>query len=310
MFSTNGTDPNREGVTPPPSTLGTASTGTASTHTASTGPAKGASERRLQVEGGTLAYDDEGTGPLVVLVPGLGDLRQEYRFLARELVAAGYRTVSLDLRGHGGSSVGWDDYGRKAAGGDLLALIEALDAGPATIVGNSFSAAPAVWAAAERPDAVDALVLIGPFVLPQPAKPLLQALTRVLFAGPWKVAAWSAYFGTLFPTRKPADFRAYRAALRANLAEPGRFEAVKAMMFSSEPDIAQRLAEVAAPTLVVMGSKDPDFTDPADEARRLADGLRGESLMIEGAGHYPHSEMPEAVATPVLAFLERTRRGA
>jgi len=233
-----------------------------------------------------------------------------HRFLASDLVDAGYRAVSVDLRGHGGSSVGWADYSRKAAGADLLALIDALDAGPATIVGNSFAAAPAVWAAAERPAAVEGLVLIGPFVLPQPAKPVMQAMMRVLFTGPWKVAAWSAYFTTLFPTRKPADFPAYRTALRANLAEPGRFEAVKAMMLSSEPDIARRLDGVATPTLVVMGSKDPDFGDPADEARRLAESVRGEVVMIEGAGHYPHSEMPEVTSPPILAFLERVRRGA
>lgn len=274
-----------------------------------TSPTEGASHK-LSVAGGTLSYDDQGTGPLVVLMPGLGDLRQEYRFLMKDLLTAGYRTVSVDLRGHGGSSVGWADYSRKAAGADLLDLIDALGGGPATIVGNSFAAAPAVWAAAEKPEAVEGLVLIGPFVLPQAPKPAMQALMQVMFTGPWKVAAWQWYFGTLFPTRKPADFAAYRRALRANLAEPGRFAAVKAMMFSSEPDIAQRLGEVKTPALVVMGSKDPDFADPADEARRLAEGLRGEVLMIDGAGHYPHSEMPEATSEPILAFLERVRRGA
>jgi len=284
-----------------PATDGPVSKGTAMSETTT---------KQLHVDGGTLAYDDRGTGPLVILMPGLGDVRQEYRFLANDLVAAGYRAVSVDLRGHGGSSTGWRDYSRKAAGEDLLALVEALDAGPATIVGNSFAAAPAVWAAAERPAAVEGLVLIGPFVLPQPARPLVQALMRVLFAGPWKVAAWSWYFGTLFPTRKPADFRTYRAALRANLAEPGRFEAVRAMMLSSEPEIARCLEQVSAPALVVMGSKDPDFGDPAGEAMRLAEGVRGEVVMIEGAGHYPHSEMPEATSAPILAFLERVRRGA
>jgi hypothetical protein len=39
---------------------------------------------------------------------------------------------------------------------------------------------------------------------------------RIMFSGPWKVHAWTWYHGTLFPTRKPADYDAYRAALRAN----------------------------------------------------------------------------------------------
>jgi len=264
----------------------------------------------LRVDGGTLAYDVAGAGPLAVLVPGLGDLRQEYRFLAPRLAEAGYRVVTMDLRGHGGSSVGWPSYSRKALGADLLALCDHLGGGPAVLVGNSFAAAGLVWAAAERPQAVSGLVLIGPFVLPQPAKPATQALMKVLFAGPWKVAAWSMYFGTLFPSRKPADFDAYRARLRANLAEPGRFEAVRAMMLSAEPDIAERLGEVRAPALVVMGSRDPDFADPAGEARRLAGGLQGEAVLVEGAGHYPHSEMPAETSAPILRFLERVRRGA
>ncbi|MEJ2357921.1 MAG: alpha/beta hydrolase [Deinococcales bacterium] len=265
---------------------------------------------RLHVDGGTLAYEDQGEGPLVILVPGMGDLRQEYRFLAPRLVEAGHRVVSVDLRGHGGSSVGWSDYSRKAAASDLLALVDQLDAGPATLVCNSFTAASGVWAAAERPGAVSGLVLIGPFVLPQPARPLMQVLMRVLFTGPWKVAAWSWYFGTLFPTRRPADFGAYRAALRANLAEPGRFEALRAMMLGNEPEIADRLPDVTAPSLVVMGSKDPDFGDPADEARRLAEGLGAELVLIDGAGHYPHSEMPDATFGPILDFLKAVHRGA
>lgn len=265
---------------------------------------------KLSVDGGTLAYEEQGSGPLVLLVPGLGDLRQEYRFLEPRLVEAGYRAVSVDLRGHGESSVGWPSYSRKALGSDLLALIDHLGGGPATIVANSFAGAGAVWAAAERPEAVESMVLIGPFVLPQPARPVLQVLMRLLFGGPWKVAAWSWYFGTLFPTRKPDDFETYRAALRANLAEPGRFEAVRAMMLSSEPEIAERLAEVRAPALVVMGTRDPDFGDPAEEARRLATGLRGEVDLIEGAGHYPHSEMPDEAAADILAFLSGVSHGA
>src|SRR5258706_7539642 len=56
------------------------------------------STRYLEVPGGRLAYDDTGTGPLVVCLPGLGDLRASYRFLAPRLVAAGDRVVTIDLR--------------------------------------------------------------------------------------------------------------------------------------------------------------------------------------------------------------------
>ncbi len=57
----------------------------------------------LDRPGGRIGYDVAGAGPLVVLVPGMGDLRAAYRFLAPPLRAAGYRVACADLRGHGDS---------------------------------------------------------------------------------------------------------------------------------------------------------------------------------------------------------------
>ena len=104
---------------------------------------------------GTIAYDDShGDGELVVLFPGMGTLRSEYRFLAPTLVEAGYRVVTADLRGHGESSVDWPEYTLPAAGQDILDLIGYLDAGPGHVIGNSFSPGAAVWAAVDRPSIV------------------------------------------------------------------------------------------------------------------------------------------------------------
>ena len=113
---------------------------------------------------GVIAYDDMGAGPLVICIPSMGDLRTEYRFLAPQLVAAGHRVLTMDVRGHGESSTGWPDYTVGAIGSDIVALIRSLAAGPATIVGASMAAGAAVWAAAEAPELVSRLVLIGPFV--------------------------------------------------------------------------------------------------------------------------------------------------
>src|ERR1700690_2074417 len=112
---------------------------------------------------GRVAYDVAGHGPLVVLVPGMGDLRGAYRFLAPALRDAGYRVACTDLRGHGDSDATFASYGDVETAGDILALIEELG-GPATVVGNSMGAAAATIAAAEQPDLVSGLVLVGPFV--------------------------------------------------------------------------------------------------------------------------------------------------
>ena len=111
----------------------------------------GPSTRFLDRPAGRIAYDDIGAGPLVVMVPGLGDLRGEYRFLAPRVAAEGFRVVTMDLRGHGESSAGWSDYSTSAVGGDIAALVAHLAAGPAIVVGTSLGAGAAVVAAATAP---------------------------------------------------------------------------------------------------------------------------------------------------------------
>lgn len=257
---------------------------------------------------GRIAYDDSGgAGPLVVAIPGLGDLRQEYRFLAPRLVAAGYRVVTMDVRGHGESSVDWPDYFTQSVGADALALVESLKAGPALLIGTSMAGGAIAWAAAERPDLVAGLVLINPFVRPIPASALQTLMVKTLMRRPWGPTAWGYYYQSLYPTQRPADFDEYKVGLVANLKQPGRFEAAVAMMNDDKAAIEPRLGEVRAPALVLMGSKDPDFPDPAAEGRLVAERLRGATNVIDGAGHYPHVEFPEPTAAQVLTFLAEAR---
>ena len=68
--------------------------------------------------------------------------------------------------------------------------------------------------------------------------------------------------------------------------------ALRAMLELSKADTAVILSQSRVPALVVMGTKDPDFPDAAAEARWLASELQAECLIIDGAGHYPHAEMP------------------
>jgi pimeloyl-ACP methyl ester carboxylesterase len=256
---------------------------------------------------GTIAYDDsQGDGELVLMWPGMGALRGEYRYLAPTLVEAGYRAVSADLRGHGDSSVGWSEYTLPAVGRDILALIDHLGAGrPAHVVGTSFSPGAAVWAAAERPEAVRSLILIGAFVREAQLSVLQKLALAVLLSGPWKVPAWGMFYKTLYPTRQPDDFGEYIAQLQATLREPGRFAALKGLGSASRAESEDRLSQVKAPALVVMGTKDPDWPDPEAEARFIAGALSAELLLVEGAGHYPQTEMPEQVAPAVLDFLAK-----
>jgi pimeloyl-ACP methyl ester carboxylesterase len=260
----------------------------------------------LERPGGRIAYEVRGEGPLVVAVPGMGDLRSEYRALVPELVAAGYRVATMDLRGHGESDATFDAYDDVAAGTDLLALVEHLG-GPAVLVGNSMGAGAAVWAAAERPDLASALVLIGPFVRNAPTGFGATLAFRLALLKPWGPAAWNAWYARLYPGRAPADLAEHRGRIRESLRRPGHWRAFVATTHSSHAPAEARLGDVTAPTLVVMGEKDPDFKDPVAEARFVSDRLGGEVLTVPGSGHYPHAEFPEIVSPAIMRFLDGIR---
>jgi pimeloyl-ACP methyl ester carboxylesterase len=253
---------------------------------------------------GRIAYDVAGDGPLVVCAPGMGDLRSVYRFLAPDLVDAGYRVATMDLRGHGDSDATFSSYDDVAAATDLLALVDELG-GSAILVGNSMAAGAAVWAAAEAPDLAAGLVLMGPFVRNTPVGFVARLSFRLALLRPWGPAAWNAYYAKLYPGRPPADLDAHRARIRESLRRPGHWRAFVTTTHTSHAPAEARLDEVRAPALVVMGERDPDFPDPAAEARLVAERLNGKVVMVPGAGHYPQAEFPEIVTELVVEFLRR-----
>jgi pimeloyl-ACP methyl ester carboxylesterase len=265
-----------------------------------------ASETRfLAVDGGQIAYDDTGgNGPLILAIPGMGDLRSEYRLLRPGLQGAGYRVVTMDVRGFGETSARWDDYSAHAVGRDALALIEYLNAGSAVILGNSFAAGSALWAAHDAPARVSGVVLLGPIVRDVKAPWFAMLAMKIGFAGAWRVWFWTTYWNSLFPKHKPADQDQVKAAITKNLREPGRMAALQVMIGLSKADTAAIISRSRVLALVVMGTRDPDFPDAAAEARWLASELHADSLIIDGAGHYPHTEMPELVAPKLLSFID------
>jgi pimeloyl-ACP methyl ester carboxylesterase len=275
----------------------------------------------LNIGGGQIAYEATGDGPLVVLSPGIGDRRQAYRFLAPELAQAGYRVASADLRGHGESSMGWasvtgkDAITRTDVANDLLALIRHLG-GPAVIVGHSISGGAATIAAATAPELVGGIVEINPFTRTQRLdlagllriRRYRRGMTRLLGAQLLRsLGLWMRYLDVAYPT-KPADYEGYMAALRAKLSEPGRMAEFIKTGKSTPADAQAQLSSIRCPALVIMGSLDPDFADPRAEGEAIAAAMPaglGEVAMVDGAGHYPHAQCPDEVATLVIGFLKQ-----
>ncbi|MFF2621627.1 alpha/beta fold hydrolase [Oerskovia jenensis] len=263
---------------------------------------------------GRVAYTVTGAGPLVVAVPGMGDLRSTYRDLVPPLVEAGYRVAVLDLRGHGDSDTTFRTHGDVATGQDLLALVEHLG-GPAVLVGNSMGAGAAAWAAAEAPGAVAGLVLLGPF-LRDPAMSAAKAaasrsLYRVALARPWGAAAWAGFYSTLTKGRRATWHAEHVAAIRASMREPGRLRSFRELALAlTHAPVEARLPEVHAPAIAFMGSLDPDFTDPGAELAWIQESVGAEGHLVPDVGHYPQHQAPDVVVPATLAFLAGLRADA
>lgn len=266
-----------------------------------------------------LAYDVTGDGPLVVLSPGIGDSRRAYRFLVPELVTAGYRVATVDLRGHGDSSMNWtshdgsDAISRTDVAGDLVALIDHLG-GPAVIVGHSISGGAATIAAATAPVLITAIVEINPFTKTQKLNvPSLftvrryrRAMLRLMRTMKFKsLHQWMRYLDVAYPIKSP-DHDQYLAELSDSLSSPGRFDEFLKTGGSTPADAESQLPHILCPAMVIMGTADPDFPDPHAEGlaivRAMPPGI-GTLEISYGSGHYPHVDAPELIIELILPFL-------
>jgi pimeloyl-ACP methyl ester carboxylesterase len=295
---------------------------------------------------GQVSFDDSGdidgseSKPIFVCLPGIGDTRSSYRFLAPLLHGAGYRTLRSDIRGMGASSAKFDDFSAESVGKDIVALISHVRSLTGQrkrrfiLVSNSMTAAAAVYASAELgKKVVTHIVMLGPFVRDAEMGSLLKGFLRVLMGmnfnepeytflihailtpnsfhlmtagGFWGVSSWGMYYKSLFKTNTPSDQAQHVQEIQNNLREPGRHSAMIKTLFASKATCTARISEVKSKVLVLMGSKDPDFTKPADEVAWIKANFREglvQSEMVEGAGHYPHQEFPQTVAQSILDFV-------
>ncbi|RMI27669.1 alpha/beta hydrolase [Nocardia stercoris] len=272
----------------------------------------------VELSGGRIACDVLGEGPLVLLAHGIGDHRQAYRDVAPRLVAAGYRVVNMDIRGHGESSLDWvSETGRAAisrtdVARDMVEVIKHFG-GPAVVVGHSISGGAATIVAATAPESVAGIVEINPFTLVQKfdvpgffrVRRYRQGMLRLGLAATGSLRWWLRYLDVAYPS-KPADYATYMAELAATLREPGRMAEFMKTGKSTPADAQAQLPNVGCPALVIMGTSDPDFVDPTAEGEAVISAMPpgvGQLATMAG-GHYLHSEKPEATNELIVSFLE------
>lgn len=252
-----------------------------------------------------LAHDDTGgTGRLVVMLPGAGDVRSEYRFLTDRLVDAGHRVVAADLPGHGDSKVA-KEYTVESTSAALVQLLEHLDGGPAVVVACSFAPAAAVWAAVERPELFAGIVSLSPhFHADGSVKGrVLDRAIRVLMRGPWAPGVWAKLYEGWYKSSPPADLSIEIEKLKAMVSDPAGRRAVRETLVAARDGVAERMAAIGVPTLTIFGSLDDHFADPVSTAAETAKELKGQQMLVEGAGHYPHVESPDVVADAIASFV-------
>ncbi len=262
-------------------------------------------ERVRVVESG----DDEA--PPVVLLHGWGCSAYAWRYLTPALADAGFRTIAVDLRGHGLSDRPADPskYTHEAMIDHVVATLDELGVSRAPIVAHSMGGAVAMGLALRAPERVAQLALFGPvgFGLVDRAswsQLLPPSLTWALL--PSRIPRWAVKFALQHsrgergmsdeqevdeywaPTQFPAFLNAMRLLLHG---------------FRWSPWTPTELAGVTQPLLLVFGDKDP-VVRPQQVVPTLARCLPTAALHVaHGAGHVVPEERPEWALELLLPFL-------
>ncbi len=244
-----------------------------------------------------IAYDVRGSGPTVVLIHG-GVLDRRMWDREADAWASRFRVVRYDLRGMGKSA---DISGPFSSGEDLAAVLDAVGAPRAHLVGLSLGAGVALDFALTRPDRVDRLVLAGPFPggarvteRPPGIDSLMAAAGRGDVEGAARFAAGMPAFAA-----PPDKAEWVRGLVMANARLFRQSQTAERRL---SPPAMARLGEVRVPTLVIVGERDSrDIVIAADS---LTASIRGaQRVTLPGAGHLVNVWAPEAFTSMVTRFL-------
>lgn len=241
--------------------------------------------------------DGPSSGRRLVVVHGFTQTIRSWGPVAALLVDT-VEVVRVDLPGHGGSSevrLGFEETA--AAIGDA--------GGPATYVGYSMGGRLCLRLALDRPDLVEALVLVGasPGLANADGRAARRAADDALaddiertgtaaFISRWLAQPLFASF-----TPDPADLEARRANPPQGLAT-----ALRSMGTGMQEPLWSRLATLAMPVLAVAGQDDERYSGLAMEMAG-AIGDNAHAVALAGAGHVAHLDQPARFADLIAAFL-------
>ncbi|HEX3343528.1 MAG TPA: alpha/beta hydrolase [Polyangiaceae bacterium] len=257
----------------------------------------------VDANGVRFAYLEEGAGPLVLLLHGFPDTPQTWDAVRPAVAALGYRAVTPFLRGYFPTAIPTDGaYDADTLGRDVLALIEALGAERAIVVGHDWGAAAGYAAAALGPERLARLVTVG---IPHPASvrpsPRLLWTVRHFFTLklPWAAARARANdfaeIDALWRRWSPA----WRVppgetdAVKEVFRHPGSLNAALGYYRALRPTLpASHRKRIAVPTVSFAGTD--DNVDPAMFDRAASWFTGGYEVVRVPGGHFMHREHPGA----------------
>jgi pimeloyl-ACP methyl ester carboxylesterase len=250
-----------------------------------------------------LWVERRGTGPDVLLIAGLGDPAEAWQHQLDGL-ADRHRVTAFDNRGVGRSP---DPDGPLTVAGmadDAAALLRALDAERAHVAGFSMGSLIAQELALRHPELVRSLVLMSTYARPDALLRAQLDLWRWLpDAAPDERAFYEAFFTWVYTPRAHADGTVAQLVDEA-LAFPHQqtVDGFRAQVDACRThDAADRLAQIAVPTLVLAGEVDAIL--PPRLSRAVADAIpHARFEIMPGEAHQPFQEVPERFNGRVEAF--------
>lgn len=280
--------------------------------------------RFIEVGGLRVHYKQAGSGePLILLLHGFGANTASWRKVMAPLAGLG-TVVAYDRPGFGLTERPLDEtlrtwpgpnpYSPDAQADQVVALIQALGFERAILAGNSAGGTVAMHTYLRHPERVQAIVFVDAAIYtgggaPEWIKPLLRT-PQLRRLGPLVSRSLVAQSDRLLalawhdPSRiTPEDITAYRIAAQVENWDRALWELTLA---SRDLRLAERVAEVRVPALVITG--DDDRIVPTDESIRLARELPdAELVVIPACGHLPQEECPEAFVAAVQEFVAKLR---
>jgi pimeloyl-ACP methyl ester carboxylesterase len=262
----------------------------------------------VDVNGLRLLAEESGSGDPLVLVYGSWDDRRVWALVEDDL-ARSFHVISYDRRGHGGSEDSPEPGSRRDDEDDLAGLIEALDVGPAYVVGNSFGASIALGLAARRPELFGALCAHEPPLMSLAADDPIVAevgerVTSVvgqIERGQAEAAARdfveNVALGPGAWETMPEEERAAMVGLADTFAAEQRDPGWADIEIGS-------LGGIRFPVLLTQGEESPPFFSKI--IAQLAETIDGaEVTTLSRAGHVPHMTHPAEYVAAISVFLTR-----